>query len=138
MNEETIRHECDTLILFAHGARDPGWRGPVDALARRLRAALPGTRVEPAFLERMSPTLIEAIDAAAQAGARRVVVAPVFWAPGGHLKNDVPALVDEARRRHGEVGFEIWPALGESEAVLDGITGAYTALWKGPEKENAA
>ena len=40
------------------------------------------------------------------------------------------ALVDEARRRHSGVHFEIWPALGESDAVLDGITRAYAALWK--------
>lgn len=138
MTEAPVRLDGDTLILFAHGARDPEWRGPVDALARRLRSALPGTRVEPAFLERMSPTLIEAIDSAAASGARRVVVAPVFWAPGGHLKNDVPALVEEARRRHASVSFEIWPALGESEAVLDGITGAYSALWRRAKKENAA
>jgi sirohydrochlorin cobaltochelatase len=130
MNDKVTLDDSDSLILFAHGARDPGWRGPVDALARRLRSVLPGIRVEPAFLERMSPTLIEAIDAAAVAGSRRVVVAPVFWAPGGHLKNDVPALVDEARRRHAGVRFEIWPALGESDAVLDGITRAYAALWK--------
>jgi sirohydrochlorin cobaltochelatase len=119
-----------SLILFAHGARDPEWRGPVDALADRIRRALPQTRVEPAFLERMAPTLIEAIDAAVAAGSRRVVVAPVFWAPGGHLKHDVPELIAQARQRHAGVSFEVWPALGECDAVLDGITGAYSALWR--------
>lgn len=119
----------EALILFAHGARDPDWRAPVDALAARLRAALPAARVQAAFLERMSPTLGEAIDAAVQAGSRRVVVAPVFWAPGGHLKHDVPLLIERARDRHAGVVFEVWPALGECDAVLDGITGAYRALW---------
>lgn len=121
----------ESLILFAHGARDPDWRAPVDALATRLRAALPAARVQAAFLERMSPTLGEAIDAAVSAGSRRVVVAPVFWAPGGHLKHDVPLLIEQARERHAGVTFEVWPALGECDAVLDGITGAYRTLWGG-------
>lgn len=131
MNDIEPQTAPASLILFAHGARDPAWRAPVDALADRMRRALPGTRVEPAFLERMSPTLIEAIDAAVAAGSRRVVVGPVFWAPGGHLKHDVPELVEQARRRHAGVSFEVWPALGECEAVLDGITGAYSRLWNG-------
>ncbi len=120
----------DTLILFAHGARDPDWRVPVDALAARLRVAIPAAQVRAAFLERMSPTLGEAIACAAGAGSQRVVVAPVFWASGGHLKRDVPLLIEQARQRHPGVSFELWPALGECAAVLEGITGAYRGLWR--------
>ena len=121
----------DVLILFAHGARDPEWRGPVDALAARMRALLPGTRVQCAFLDFMQPALPDTIAAAVDAGARRIVIAPVFWAPGGHLKHDVPVLLDEARRRHPQVAFSLWPVLGESEAVLDAIAAAYGRLWSG-------
>ena len=130
MNAQAPETVPASLILFAHGARNPEWRGPIDALAARLRAALPETRVEAAFLERMAPTLIEAIDAAVAAGSRRVVVAPVFWAPGGHLRHDVPELIAQARERHAGASFEVWPALGECDAVLDGITGAYSSLWR--------
>jgi sirohydrochlorin cobaltochelatase len=130
MNDRPPDTAPASLILFAHGARDPDWRRPVDALAARMRSALPGIRVESAFLERMTPTLIEAIDAATAAGSRRIVVAPVFWAPGGHLKHDVPELIAQARQRHAGVSFEVWPALGECDEVLDGITGAYRSLWQ--------
>jgi len=84
---------ADTLILFAHGARDPEWRVPVDALARRMRALMPALRVDVAFLEFMSPTLPQTIEAVARQGARRVAVAPLFWAEGGHLKREVPELL---------------------------------------------
>lgn len=120
---------ADALILFAHGARDPAWRRPVDALATRLRAALPGRWVEPAFLELMTPALADAIDAAVRAGARQVLVAPVFWAAGGHLRKDVPALLEAARRTHPGVDFVLWPALGEIEAVLDAIASVYAERW---------
>jgi sirohydrochlorin cobaltochelatase len=117
------------LILFAHGARDPAWREPVDALAQRLRTLLPHIEVVPAFLERMSPTLAEAVDAVVGSGALRVAVAPVFWAQGGHLKHDVPALLAHVCATHPGVRIDLWPVLGERDAILDAIAADYTGLW---------
>ena len=119
----------DALILFAHGARDPQWRVPLDALCARMRRALPGCDVSVAFLEFMQPGLGEAIDAAVALGAGRIEVAPVFWAAGGHLRQDVPVLLDAARARHPGVAIGLWPALGESDEVLDAVAGAYLRLW---------
>jgi len=45
------------LILFAHGARDPRWALPFEAVAARVRAQRPGVPVRLAFLEFMAPTL---------------------------------------------------------------------------------
>ncbi|HEY5634953.1 MAG TPA: CbiX/SirB N-terminal domain-containing protein [Burkholderiaceae bacterium] len=120
---------ADALILFAHGARDPAWREPVDALAARMGGSIPGVAIAVAFLERMSPTLPEAVSAAVAGGARRVVIAPLFWAPGGHLRDDVPALLVAERRRHPQVSFELWPALGQCDEVLGAIAAGYAQRW---------
>jgi sirohydrochlorin cobaltochelatase len=48
------------LILFAHGARDPRWATPFEAVAAAVRAARPGLPVRLAFLAFMSPTLLTA------------------------------------------------------------------------------
>ena len=120
---------CDSLILFAHGARDPVWREPVDQLASRIRATVGAPRIAVAFLERMTPTLDEAVADAVAAGAGRVVIAPLFWAPGGHLREDVPALLAVQREAHPAVAFELWPALGQCDEVLDAICAAYLRRW---------
>ena len=117
------------LILFAHGARDPAWRAPVDALARRLRASLPQVEVVPAFLESMPPTLDDAVETAVGAGATRIAVAPVFWAQGGHLKRDVPTLLARVCAVHPGLRIDLWPVLGERDAVLDAIAADYRGLW---------
>ncbi len=117
------------LILFAHGARDPAWREPVDALARRLRATLPQVEVVAAFLELMSPALADAVAAAVAKGATRIAVAPVFWAQGGHLKRDVPALLAQVCTGHPGLRIDLWPVLGERDAVLDAIAADYRGLW---------
>lgn len=121
--------ERAALILFAHGARDPAWRAPVDALARRVRVLLPRVDVAPAFLELMSPSLAEAVGEAVAAGARRIAVAPVFWAPGSHLRRDVPALLGEVCARHPGVRIDLWAVLGERDAILDAIAADYVAAW---------
>lgn len=109
---------ASALVLFGHGARDPEWAGPM----RRIRDTLLGRpeapQVELAFLEFMSPTLPEAIAALAQAGARRVAVVPVFLAQGGHLKRDLPVLLEAARAAHPGCEITLATAAGEAEPVV--------------------
>ena len=45
------------LILFAHGARDPRWAEPFEAIAAAVRARAPSVDVRLAFLELMAPDL---------------------------------------------------------------------------------
>lgn len=116
------------LVLFAHGARTAAWREPLDALAAALRRADAGCDIELAFLELMPPDLPTAIDALAARGARRIAVLPVFWARGGHVVDDLPALLDAARARHPAVDFRTLPTLSELPGLLDYVAAQAIAL----------
>ncbi len=109
------------LVLFAHGARDPQWAEPF----RRIRAAIlarrAGVVVELAFLELMQPALADAIAKLVADGHRSITIAPLFMAQGGHLRNDLPKLLDAIRAKHAGVEFNVLPAVGDVEAVLDAI-----------------
>lgn len=106
------------ILLFAHGARDPEWARPIEKLADAIRALRHGVTVQPCFLEFMSPDLASAIDAAIAAGASRVEVVPVFLAAGGHVKRDLPEMLDAARARHPGTPIVLSGVLGEAEAVI--------------------
>ncbi|OGA38696.1 MAG: hypothetical protein A3G24_27955 [Betaproteobacteria bacterium RIFCSPLOWO2_12_FULL_62_13] len=110
------------LVLFSHGARDPEWSVPFRNIQRRIAARCPELAVELAFLELAPPTLADAVEKLAAAGHARITVAPLFMAPGGHLKRDLPRLLDELRGRHPGVVLELLPAIGDVEAVLDAIS----------------
>jgi sirohydrochlorin cobaltochelatase len=110
------------LVLFAHGARDPEWSAPFRNIRRKVVARRPDLTVELAFLELMQPALAEVVAQLAETGHRRIVVAPLFMAQGGHLKEDLPRMFDELRGRHPGVTLEMLPALGEVDAVLDAIS----------------
>ncbi|MBL8449421.1 MAG: CbiX/SirB N-terminal domain-containing protein [Dechloromonas sp.] len=116
------------LILFAHGARDPEWALPIRRVQAAVRDQAPDLAVECAFLEFMTPTLSECADALVTRGVARLAILPMFIAQGGHLKRDVPLLVDALRQRHPTVEFVLAPAIGENEAVLRAMAAAAAAM----------
>lgn len=109
------------LILFGHGARDSRWREPFDRLDSLWKAQHPNTLVELAFLELMDPSLEQAIAAQVAAGAAEVVVVPVFFGQGGHLRNDFPVLLSACQEKFPAVKLSATPAVGEDLAVLQAI-----------------
>lgn len=109
------------VVLFGHGARDPEWAGPMQRARARILEAQPKREVVLAFLEFMMPTLDAAIDTLVQSGVTQITVVPVFLAQGGHLKKDVPALVEAARVRHPGCEIRQTLAAGESDEVVDAV-----------------
>lgn len=106
------------VILFGHGARDPAWAGPMRRIRETMLAEDPATPVELAFLELMTPTLADAVDAVQAAGAQRIAVVPIFLAQGGHLKRDLPEMLEAVRRDHPGCEISLAPAAGEADGVI--------------------
>ena len=109
------------IILFGHGARDARWREPFDRLVELWRVKHAGTPVELAFLEMMQPSLDEAVSSLADLGATQIIVVPVFFGQGGHLRNDFPVILTACRERFPQVSLSATPAVGEDLAVLQAI-----------------
>jgi sirohydrochlorin cobaltochelatase len=110
-----------TLILFAHGSRDPAWFAPFEALASRVKALAPQAAVQLAYLEFAQPNLLGAIDAAARAGASAVHVVPVFLAAGKHLREDLPHLIAQAQAQHPYLTITCASAIGEDTRMLEAM-----------------
>lgn len=106
------------LILFAHGARDPRWAEPFQRLQALIRAASPELRVELAFLELMSPRLPQIAEMLAQDGCTHITIVPVFLGQGGHVRRDLPEIIDGLKSAHPHVQFRIATAVGEDDSVL--------------------
>ncbi len=115
------------LILFAHGARDPRWATPFEAVAAAVRAARPGLPVKLAFLEFMAPTLPEAGAELAGGGCTALTVLPMFLGAGGHVRKDLPLLLDEIRAAHPGVSVTLLPAVGEIDSVVAAMAQAALA-----------
>ena len=107
------------VILFGHGSRDPGWRRPMDEVARRIAQASPDIQVVSAFLELEPPDLHAAIEELCGAGVETITVFPVFFGIGKHAREDLPRLLAQARALRPGIETTALPAAGEHAQVLD-------------------
>ena len=123
MTPSTPIAKSHALLLFAHGSSDPGWATPFEKLQSAIRARDPRQIVELAYLERMNPSFDEAVDALKANHISSITVAPIFLALGGHMRKDLPMLIDAAKVRTG-IDFRVLPALGEVDSLIDSI-----AIW---------
>ncbi len=119
------------LLLFAHGARDPRWAEPFQEVSRRVQVLRPGVPVHLAFLECMSPSLPEACTALAAAGCTHIDVVPLFLGAGGHVRKDLPALLDAVRAQHGQLTLQLHRSIGEASGVMQAMAEAAAASLAG-------
>ena len=114
--------------MFAHGARDPRWAEPFEQVAAAVRAARPAMPMRLAYLEFMTPDIRAAAVELALEGCTRIDVLPLFLGAGGHVRKDLPPLLDELRGLHPGVAFTLHPAVGEAPALVAAIAGIALTL----------
>ena len=120
-----MAHDTDAItLLVAHGSRNPRAIEAHESLcvAVAARAAVAGAgsfAVRAAYLEINEPSIGAAIDSAIEDGATSVRIVPHFLAPGNHVAVDIPAIVEQARRRHPAVSIELTEHSGADPALVD-------------------
>ncbi|ALU96885.1 cobalamin biosynthesis protein CbiX [Streptomyces globisporus C-1027] len=103
-----------TLLVIAHGSRDPRHAATVHALTERVRTERPGLRVETAFLEFNAPSVPRVLERLAGEGADEVVALPLLLTRAFHAKTDIPSVLREARARLPRLHIRQADVLGPS------------------------
>ena len=108
------------IIIVDHGSKVAAANERLERLCEGYAATRAPKHwvVRPAHMELASPSISEAFDALVEAGCATVVCHPFFLSQGRHVREDVPALLDEAASRHN-VPYSLTPPLGEAPALLD-------------------
>lgn len=81
------------LVLIGHGSKLPHNRENLEKLADILRKRGNFKVVDVAFMMRNKPTIAEAIDTIAKKGIMKIILIPVFLAPGVHTTQEIPELI---------------------------------------------
>ncbi|MGW2327823.1 sirohydrochlorin chelatase [Streptomyces sp. NPDC001700] len=110
-----------TLLVVAHGSRDPRHAATVGALCARVRSLRPGLRVEASFLEFNAPRVGQVVDRLAAEGADDVVALPLLLTRAFHAKADIPAVLREATARHPRLTVRQAEVLGPSPLLVDAL-----------------
>ena len=108
------------IIIVDHGSKVAAANERLERLCEGYAATRAPKHwvVRPAHMELASPSISEAFDALVEAGCSTIVCHPFFLSQGRHVREDVPALLDEAASRHN-IPYSLTPPLGEAPALLD-------------------
>jgi sirohydrochlorin ferrochelatase len=83
-----------TVVLVAHGSRDPRAAASTEALARAVRRARPEWVVRASYLDHAGPRPLDLL--AALPGGSRAVLVPLLLTAAYHGRVDLPAVIGEA------------------------------------------
>lgn len=103
-----------TLVLTAHGSRDPRSAANADAIAGHLRRVAPEYAVQVAFCEQSTPNLRDVLEGPlAGSPGHRAVVVPFLLASAYHARVDIPAMIAQSG-----ADVRVAPTLGEDSRLV--------------------
>jgi sirohydrochlorin ferrochelatase len=115
-----------TLVLTAHGSRDPRSAVNARAVAAQLRSTRPGLDVRLAFLELSAPNFIDVLTGLPD--SRHAVVAPLLLASAYHARLDIPRQIAHT----GVLGVRQADVLGEDQRLVSVLRERLTELQVSP------
>ena len=93
------------VLAVGHGSRDRAAIREFEALARGLRARLPDYPVTHGFLEFARPIIREGLETLRGRGIDDVLAVPGMLFAAGHVKNDIPSVLNTYMAGHPEVSI---------------------------------
>ena len=100
------------VLLIGHGTRRAAGVAEFRALADQVQQALPDRTCLAGFLELVEPDLPAALEQLRQQGFRRITALPALLLAAGHVKNDIPAILNAFQAEHPEVSITFGADLG--------------------------
>ncbi|BCJ86097.1 sirohydrochlorin chelatase [Effusibacillus dendaii] len=108
----------EAVLLIGHGSRDPEGNSQFEQFVEKVRERNRQTRIELCFLELADPSIGETIDRLAAEGVTHITTVPVILLAAGHVKVEIPHILDQARLRHPHLTIQYGRHLGLHEEVL--------------------
>ena len=94
-----------SIVVAAHGSRDPAALREVETLLTLMRKQVPGRTIAHGYLEFAVPTIDDAVRVVVEGGAERVVMLPALLLAATHAKNDMPGELALLKRQFPNVSF---------------------------------
>ena len=106
------------VLIISHGSRHPQTKRELEALTAEIGKLNPGFYVAYAFLEIESPSIPAGIECCIKAGADQVLILLNFLNSGKHVDEDIPRIIDDAKKRYPAVRFKISRPIGLHPGII--------------------
>ncbi len=107
------------LVVLAHGSRVETTRVTLQRLCAQLADQVDFDHVAGAFMQFTKPTLRSAVKYLVSKGCERIVVFPCFLFDGRHVRESIPAELDQLEVEYPEVGFRLLGHIGYDSQLVE-------------------
>ena len=107
------------VLVIAHGSRAKETEADLLDVLSMVRAKMPETVIEPAFMEFSERTFEKGVEALAEKGVTEIKIVPYFLFMGIHLKEDIPGMAEEYGQRFPKVKFTMGKPFGADSRLAD-------------------
>jgi len=118
-----MENERFGLLVVGHGSSLPYNKALINDVADRIGRRMPNAVTRTGFMNINSPSIKDGIDSFTGTGIKKIIVFPLFLAPGVHTTEDVPRLIglQEGQRRISYEGYDIVYAdpLGSDDLIAE-------------------
>lgn len=122
------------VMVCGHGSRDQAACDEFRRVVARIGAALPEWPVEMGYLEFARPIIRDGLDALRTRGVEQVLAVPGMLFAAGHVKNDVPSVLNAYAAEHG-LSIRMGRALGIDAKLLQAARDRIEAALQRAERD---
>lgn len=107
------------VVILGHGSKAPEALKTLERATELVARRLEDRIVAHASLQFNEPTIYQAVDSLVEQGVDKITVAPLFLYLGNHLKEDIPAAIDEIKGKHPGLEFTFSRSIGDDMRIAD-------------------
>ena len=100
------------IMVCGHGSRDEGAVREFAQVAQGLRKLMPDMPVEYGYLEFATPIIRDGLNKLKEQGVTRILAVPGMLFAAGHVKNDIPSVLNTYAAQNDGVTIELGKELG--------------------------
>ncbi len=104
-----------SLVLLAHGSRNPDWKAPFEELAQEICKDTGTAAIRLAYLQMEKPSLEDVVEELTAEGCTTIRILPMLMAAGNHALEDIPEEVAVLQAQHPSLKMEILPPIGSHD-----------------------
>ena len=107
------------VLVIAHGSRAKETEATLEAILSMVKAKLPETIIEYAFMEFSDRTVEKGVSALVAKGITEIRIVPYFLFMGIHIKEDIPNMAAECAANFPNIKIAMGEPLGQDERLAD-------------------
>lgn len=107
------------ILILAHGSREKSTENTLQQVVNMLKERVSNCVIETAYLQFSEINLEIGLDKLTAQGIKEIKVIPYFLFDGVHIREDIPAELEEYRKNNSDIKVSIGKTLGAHHKLAE-------------------